>query len=111
MISFLGEILKSVLPLPVPASIYGLVLLFLALELHIIPLAAVKDTGKFLIEIMPLLFVPAGVGLLDSWGALSSVFVPVVVIMLVSTIVVMAVAGRVTQAVMRLQKTKKEKNV
>lgn len=31
--SFLGEGLKALLPLPVPASIYGLVLLFAALEL------------------------------------------------------------------------------
>ena len=108
LISFLGELLKELLPLPVPASIYGLVLLFLALEFHIIPLEAVKETGKFLIEIMPILFVPAGVGLIESWDALRPIFVPVVVIMVVSTVVVMAVSGRVTQAVMRHGKGKEQ---
>ena len=53
LFSFLGEGLKALLPLPVPASIYGLVLLFAALELGIIKLSAVEDAGKFLIEIMP----------------------------------------------------------
>ena len=109
LISFLGELLKSVLPLPVPASIYGLVLLFLALELKIIPLEAVKDTGKFLIEIMPLLFIPAGVELMESWDALRPICIPVIVIMVVSTVVVMAVSGRVTQAMMRFDKRRAEK--
>ena len=63
-ISFLGEGLKALLPLPIPASIYGLVLMLAALCLHIIPLEAVKDAGKFLVEIMPLMFIPAAVGLI-----------------------------------------------
>ena len=58
LFSFLGELLKYVLPFPVPASIYGMVLLFIALETRLLPLAAVKDAGKFMIEIMPLMFIP-----------------------------------------------------
>jgi holin-like protein len=111
-ITFLGEILKYALPFPVPASIYGLVLLFLALELHIIPLESVKDTGKFLVEIMPLMFIPAGVGLIDSWGALRPVFLPVAVITVISTVLVMVVSGRVTQSVMHWKRkgTEREDN-
>lgn len=101
LFSFLGEVLKALLPLPVPASIYGLVLLFAALELGILKLSAVQETGKFLIEIMPVLFVPAGAGLIDSWDALRPICVPVVVIMIVSTVVVMVISGRVTQLVIR----------
>ncbi|MFR4351070.1 MAG: CidA/LrgA family protein [Roseburia sp.] len=101
LFSFVGEGLKKLLPFPVPASIYGLVLLFVALEVRIVKIAAVRDTGKFLIEIMPLMFVPAGVGLITSWEALAPILVPVVVIMVVSTVVVMVVSGKVTQFVMR----------
>lgn len=104
LFSFLGEGLKALLPIPVPASIYGLVLLFAALELGLIKLEAVRDTGKFLIEIMPLMFIPAGAGLIDSWEALRPICIPVVVIMVVSTVVVMAVSGRVTQFVIRRKK-------
>lgn len=104
LFSFLGEVLKVLLPFPVPASIYGLVLLFVALELRMIKLSAVEETGRFLIEIMPVMFIPAGVGLIDSWDALRPICVPVIIIMLVSTIIVMAVSGRVTQFVIRRRK-------
>lgn len=101
LFSFLGEALKALLPLPVPASIYGLVLLFVALELGILKLSAIRETGKFLIEIMPVLFIPAGAGLIDSWDALRPMCIPVIVIMIVSTVVVMVISGRVTQFVIR----------
>ena len=104
LFSFLGEGIKSLLPLPVPSGIYGLVLLFLALELHIIKPEAVAGTGKFLIEVMPLMFIPAGAGLIDSWEVLKPVFVPVAVIMTVSTVVVMVVSGRAAQFVIRRKK-------
>ncbi|MCI5517630.1 CidA/LrgA family protein [Roseburia sp. MUC/MUC-530-WT-4D] len=106
-ISFIGEVLKYIVPLPIPASIYGLVILFIALETGIIKLSAVKDTAKFLIEIMPLMFIPAGVGLLESWGVLQPVLLPVAVITVVSTIIVMGVSGVVTQAVIRKEKKAK----
>ena len=64
----------------------------------------VKDAAFFLIEIMPLMFVPAGVGLLSSWGVLKPVCVPIMVIVLISTIIVMAVSGKVTQGVIRMEK-------
>ena len=38
LISLVGELLGMVIPLPVPASIYGLVLLFLALQLRLLRL-------------------------------------------------------------------------
>ena len=79
-ISFAGEILHMVLPLPVPASIYGLVLMLLALVTGIVKIEQVKDTAVFLIEIMPVMFIPAAVGLLDSWSVLRPTIVPVIVI-------------------------------
>ncbi|RKI38939.1 CidA/LrgA family protein [bacterium D16-51] len=100
-ISFIGELLKEILPLPVPASIYGMVLLFLCLETGIIRLSSVKETAKYLIEIMPLMFIPAGVGLLESWGVLYPILVKTAIIIIISTIVVMAVSGKVTQGVIR----------
>lgn len=108
MISLLGELLKWLLPLPIPASIYGLVLMLLALGLHIIPLDAVKDAGRFLIDIMPLMFIPAAVGLMNSWGVLKPVFLPVLLITIISTIVVMAVTGRVTQFIIKRERKRKE---
>lgn len=106
-ISFLGEVLKYFLPFPVPASIYGLVLLFLCLETGIIKPEAVEDTAKYLVEIMPLMFIPAGVELMEAWGVLKPLWGRVAVITVVSTAVVMITAGRVTQFVIRVQNKKK----
>lgn len=101
IISFLGEALKALLPLPIPASIYGLLLMLAALCLKLIPLKAVKDTGKFLVEIMPLMFIPAAVGLTESWNRISPILAELLVITVVSTVVVMAASGIVTQKVIR----------
>ena len=107
LVSFLGELLKYVIPLPVPASIYGLVIIFILLETGILKLDAVKETSVFLIEIMPLMFIPAGVGLMESWGDLNSMLLEVVVIILVSTVLVMGVSGKVTELVLKRSANKK----
>lgn len=109
VISLAGEILKALLPLPVPASIYGMVLLFAGLVSGIIKLDAVKETGKFLIEIMPVMFIPAGVGLMSSWGVLKPMFVPVSVVTVVVLVAVMAVTGNVAQAIIRYKRRKESK--
>lgn len=106
-VTFLGEVLKYLIPLQIPASIYGLVLMLVALRTKIIPLSSVKDAGRFLIEIMPMMFIPAAVGLLDSWHILQGIVIPVMIITVVSTILVMVVSGRMTQLVIRLEKGKK----
>ena len=101
LISFVGEILEKWIPLPIPASIYGIILLFLCLKLNIIPYEAVHETGKFLIEIMPLMFIPAAVGLLETWDVIAPAWLEYVAVTVISTWVVMIVSGRVTQFVIR----------
>lgn len=109
-ISFVGELLNKCLPLPIPASIYGMVILFVLLMTGILKLDAVKDVGKFLIEIMPVMFIPAGVGLMSSWGVLQPLLVPVSIITVVSLVLVMVFGGRVTQFVIRKDKKSRENN-
>ena len=101
LISFVGEILEKWIPLPIPASINGIILLFLCLKLNIIPHEAVHETGKFLIEIMPLMFIPAAVGLLETWDVIAPAWLEYVAVTVISTWVVMIVSGRVTQFVIR----------
>lgn len=103
LISFIGEGLYELLPFPVPASVYGLILMLLALMSGVLKVSQVKETAMFLIEIMPVMFIPAGVGLMSSWGVLKPVLGPVMVITVLTTILVMAVTGMVTQGVIRAQ--------
>mgnify|MGYP002596593217 FL=1 len=106
VIAFAGEVLKYIIPLPIPASIYGLIILFVGLLTGLIRLEQVREAGKFLIEIMPVMFIPAAVGLLESWGVLQPMFLPVIIITLVSTVVVMAATGISSQLIIRLGKNR-----
>ena len=106
LITFLGEILHAVLPIPVPAGIYGIVLLFTGLKTGIIPLSEVKDASKFLINIMPLMFIPAAVGLTNTWEIIAPSWLQFILVTVITTVVVMVVSGLVTQGVMRLHKRK-----
>lgn len=106
-ISFLGEGLRYLIPLPIPASVYGLVIMLLALITHILPIESVKEAGGFLIEIMPLMFIPAAVGLMNTFTVLKPILIPVVIITVASTILVMIISGRVTQSVIRSKKMEK----
>ncbi|MEE1304236.1 MAG: CidA/LrgA family protein [Agathobacter sp.] len=108
LISFLGEILKCLLPLPIPASIYGMIILFLGLMTKVIKLESVKETGKFLIEIMPIMFIPAGVGLMTTRGALQPILLPVSIITAVTIITVMVATGWVSQIIIRKSGKKKD---
>ena len=109
-ISLVGELLHSLLPLPVPASIYGMVIMFAGLMTGLIKLDAVKDAGKFMIEIMPVMFIPAGVGLMASWGVLKPMIIPVSIITVVTIVTVMAASGRISQTIIRMDRKKKERS-
>ncbi len=104
--SFIGEVLHYFIPLSVPASIYGIVLLFACLLTGIVKLEDVEETSQFLIAIMPVMFIPAAVGLLESWEILKASWIFYVLTILLSTVIVMAVSGLVTQLVISLQKKK-----
>ena len=101
VISLMGELLKELLPFSVPGSIYGLVIMLLALSTGIIKISSVKETSSFLLEIMPILFIPATVGLMDAWGVLREIIIPVLIACIIGTIIVMVVTGHVTQAIIR----------
>lgn len=99
LFSFLGELLQELLPLPVPAAIYGL-LLFLALTFQIVKPESIKTVAGFLLNIMPLLFVAPGVNILSHWGILALEIVPIITVVLLSTVIVFALSGLVTKALL-----------
>lgn len=103
-----GEILKYYINLPIPASIYGLIIMLTLLITGVIKLENVKDVATFLIEIMPLMFIPAAVGLITSWNQLQGILVPICIITVVTTVIVMVVSGKVTELVLRIGGKKDE---
>lgn len=106
--AFVGELLHWFIPLPIPASIYGIVLLFIALELKWVKVSDIREVSSFLIAVMPIMFIPAAAGLMESWGAVKSSVWEYTLITIVSTFVVMGVSGAVTQFVIWRGKKKNE---
>lgn len=98
LLSFLGEVLKMFIPLPIPASVYGLVLMLVCLMTGVLKTSQVKDAAFFLIEIMPVMFIPAAAGLIDSWKVLQPLLLPILVITVVITVFVMVITGKVAHA-------------
>lgn len=99
--SLLGEICHYLIPLPVPASIYGMVLLFAALSLKILPKSWVRQTGGFLVSILPLLFVAPVVGLISCLDVVAENLAAMAVICVVPTFLTFAVSGLVTQKLLK----------
>lgn len=98
---FAGELLARFLPLPIPASVYGLVLLAAGLKTGLVKLEQVKETGTFLTGIFPLLFIPAAAGVMELRQELEALLLPCLVAVAPITVLVMGVSGRVTQSVAR----------
>ena len=92
-----GEVLAVVLPLPIPASVYGLLLMVAALKTGVLKLDQVRETGLFLTGIFPLLFVPAAAGVVELGSQLMDLLLPAVLAIVPITALVMAVTGMVAQ--------------
>lgn len=97
LIALIGEAIKFLLPsIPIPGSIYGLCILLLMLYLKIIKVEQIQETALFLIEIMSIMFIPSAVGILTVWNQLAENIIPILIIVFTTTVIVMIVAGKVT---------------
>ncbi len=109
LISLMGELLHEFLPFSVPGSIYGMVLMLVALMTGVIKVWQVKESSTFLLDVMPIMFIPPAVGLMDNWGILKEIIIPIVLVGTISTIIVMVVTGRVTQKIILNERFKNKK--
>lgn len=108
LFTFLGEVLSLLLPLPIPASIYGLLLLFLALKVKLVRLEQVETAGNLLISILPVLFVAPMVDLMDRWDIMRPALLPSLAVIFVSTVAVFCIAGKVAELVLGRKEKKDE---
>ena len=97
LISFIGELLSLLLPFPIPASVYGLIILLVCLFTGLIRLKDIEDVADWLILIMPVLFVPSAVSLMNVGEQLFADLLVICVVLVISTIVVMVTTGEVAQ--------------
>lgn len=108
LIALMGEALSFLIPLPIPASIYGIAIMLFLLISGRLRVESVKEVSSFLIAIMPVMFIPAAVGLMDSFSLLFDSWLAYASILALSTVAVMAVSGRITQYIIRKEKSKED---
>ena len=101
-VSLAGEFLNFLIPLPIPGSIYGLVLMLLLLCSGVIRVHQVKDVGNWLLTLMPLMFIGPTVGLIVTFDSYKDFLIPIAVTVSVTTVIVMAVTGIVSQRLIQL---------
>ena len=108
LFTFFGEALAKLIPFPIPAAIWGLLLLFLALCVKLVRVEQIKECGGFLVALLPVLFVAPTVNLMEQAKALLGSLPAVIVIILVSTFLTFLVSGRVTQGMRSKGKEEQE---
>lgn len=105
-VAFAGELIHVLIPLPVPGSVYGMILLLFLLLFKVIRLEWVEDAGEFLIGIMPILFVQPLVSIMNQFEAIAEQLVAILIMCTVVTVVVALVTGYTAQFVSRISKGK-----
>lgn len=109
-VSLLGEVLHFFIPLPIPASIYGLILMFVFLETGLVKLEKVKETSSFILSVMPIFFVPPCVGFINAFPLMKQYGIQFLIIGIGTTVLVMVATGWVVQGIMKLKKRKGSAN-
>ncbi len=104
-ICLLAELMEYFIPLPIAASIYGLVLMLIALMTKIVPLKEVEDVADFLTGNIAILFIPPTVGIMASVEEIKQIIIPLLVICISTTLLIMGVTGWVAQAIIRMGKS------
>ena len=101
LFSFLGELCRFLIPWPIPASIYGMALLFAALMLKLVPVEAIRDSANVLVAILPVLFVAPTVNIMASFDVIKAHIPEILVVLILTTFISYAASGIVTQWLLR----------
>jgi len=100
-ISLLGEGISTIFHLPIPGSIIGLILLFLALEFKWLRLRHVNMVGNFLLANMTILFLPAAVGIMDKFHIIAPYLLPIILIVVLAIVLNVVVIAYTVQFIKR----------
>lgn len=108
-ICWISQIIESILPFAFPASVTGMILLFICLAAGILKVEHVQEKADFLLENMAFFFIPAGVSIVNYFGILKSSAVQIVVICVISTIITFTVTAYSVMLTVKWMNRRKKK--
>ncbi|CZR10218.1 CidA/LrgA family protein [Trichococcus ilyis] len=100
VLTLVGEMFNDLVPLKIPASIWGLLLLLTMLKLKIIRLEQIEETSHFLITILPILFIPPTLGIAGEWGNVKGLLPEIFLVVIATTTLTMVVSGKLTELIL-----------
>lgn len=109
LLSLLGELCRHYIPLYVPGSIYGLLMLVILLYFQIIKAEDIEQVATFLFVIFPIIFVPSATNIIDIFPEIKQNFLKLLFIITVSTIISMIVTAKITDNMISAKNRKREK--
>lgn len=99
-LTLVGELLSATVPLKIPASIWGLLLLLTMLKMKIIRVEQIEETSHFLIAILPILFIPPTLGIAGEWVRVQGLLPEIFVVVIATTTLTMVVSGKLTEFIL-----------
>ncbi|WP_066158939.1 CidA/LrgA family protein [Halalkalibacter krulwichiae] len=103
-----GVAIQRWLDLPIPGSIIGMLLLFLALLSKVLPVRFIEEGSALLLKHMPLLFLPVTVGILQFLDVFAGSGILLILITLISTIMVMMISSLIGQKLIKRKEVEKK---
>ena len=106
----LGEAVVSILSIPIPGNIIGMILLLILLALKWIKIKHIQDISNFLLRNMAFFFIPAGVGIIENFEMMKGQLVSILLVCLLSTVITFAVTGLTAEAIIHYQEKRRTKD-
>ncbi|AME07860.1 antiholin-like murein hydrolase modulator LrgA [Bacillus siamensis] len=100
--------IAAIVPIPIPASVVGLVLLFVLLCLKVIKLEQVETLGTSLTSLIGFLFVPSGISVMNSLGVMQQYGVQIALVILLATIILLGATGLFSQLILSVSQKRQK---
>ena len=102
-VCLIGQAISAFLPIAVPGSVLSMVVLFLILALGIVKVDHIRLKADFLLKNMAFFFIPAGVGIIADFSKIRGSILPLLAVIVLTTIITFAVTAFTVRGVMELQ--------
>ncbi|WP_054740954.1 CidA/LrgA family protein [Cellulosilyticum ruminicola] len=109
-ICLLGQIVVSVLPFPFPASVMGMIILFLLLLFKVLKVEYVREKTNFLLQNMAFFFIPSGVAIIENYGLLKGSALKILAICIITMVVTFVATAYTVTFVIKWQNKRRKIN-
>lgn len=104
---FIGNIISLLLPISIPGSIIGMILMLIFLTTNWIKLEQVEDISKILIAHMVIIFMPGTINLISIYPEIAPYLIKLLLIAAFTTILVIVATGFTVQKMIQIMEAKK----